>query len=62
LAKLIAKCSQEEERLRAKNNDFVNLISKTSTEIMVMESMVGSHLSRRKERGRNIMRPQERRC
>jgi hypothetical protein len=27
LAELIAKCSQEEERLRAEHNDFVNLIS-----------------------------------
>jgi hypothetical protein len=26
-AELIAKCSQEEERLRTKNKDYVNLIS-----------------------------------
>jgi hypothetical protein len=27
LAELIAKCSQEEERLRAEHKDFVNIIS-----------------------------------
>jgi hypothetical protein len=56
---LIAKYSQEEERLRTENKDYVNLISQDLKRIFAMvslaESLEESPLDSRRERGRSLI-------
>jgi hypothetical protein len=56
LDELIAKCSQEDERLRAEHKDFVNLISQEFNKNYGNGKSSGKSSRQKKGKGKNLMR------